>query len=81
MNKNITSTIKYIGVDDLTIKLFENQYIVPNGMSYNSYLIEDEKIAIMDTADARMTNEWKRARLSSVSPYGTGSRSTYRRSS
>lgn len=58
MNKNITSTIKYIGVDDLTIKLFENQYIVPNGISYNSYLIEDEKIAIMDTADARMTNEW-----------------------
>ena len=55
---DITSTVKYIGVDDLTIKLFENQYIVPNGMSYNSYLIEDEKIAIMDTSDARMSKEW-----------------------
>ena len=45
--------IKYIGVDDLDIDLFESQYIVPEGMSYNSYLIEDEKIAIMDTADRR----------------------------
>lgn len=53
MISNITPTIKYIGVDDLDIDLFESQYVVPNGVSYNSYLIEDEKIAIMDTADAR----------------------------
>ena len=52
-------TIKYIGVDDLDIDLFESQYVVPEGMSYNSYLIEDEKIAIMDTADRRKADEWK----------------------
>jgi flavorubredoxin len=52
-------SIKYIGVDDLDIDLFESQYIVPEGMSYNSYLIEDEKIAIMDTADRRKGDEWK----------------------
>ena len=51
--------IKYIGVDDLDIDLFESQYIVPEGMSYNSYLIEDEKIAIIDTADRRKGDEWK----------------------
>ena len=49
----ISDTIKYIGVDDLDIDLFESQYVVPEGMSYNSYLIEDEKIAVMDTADRR----------------------------
>ena len=49
----ISDTIKYIGVDDLDIDLFESQYVVPEGMSYNSYLIDDEKIAIMDTADRR----------------------------
>ena len=58
MVNNITPTIKYIGVDDLDIDLFESQYEVPNGMAYNSYLIEDEKIAIMDTADARKGKEW-----------------------
>lgn len=58
MISNITPTIKYIGVDDLDIDLFESQYVVPNGISYNSYLIEDEKIAIMDTADARKGKEW-----------------------
>ncbi|MCR5849323.1 MAG: FprA family A-type flavoprotein [Bacteroidaceae bacterium] len=52
-------SIKYIGVDDLDIDLFESQYVVPEGMSYNSYLIEDEKIAIMDTADRRKGEEWK----------------------
>ena len=52
-------SIKYIGVDDLDIDLFESQYVVPEGMSYNSYLIEDEKIAIMDTADRRKADEWK----------------------
>ena len=49
----------YIGVDDLDIDLFESQYVVPEGMSYNSYLIDDEKIAIMDTADRRKGEEWK----------------------
>ena len=55
----ISDTIKYIGVDDLDIDLFESQYVVPEGMSYNSYLIVDDKIAIMDTADRRKGDEWK----------------------
>ena len=59
MYTTISNTIKYIGVDDLDIDLFESQYVVPEGMSYNSYLIEDEKIAIMDTADRRKADEWK----------------------
>ncbi len=50
--------IKYIGVNDHDIDLFEGQYIVPNGMAYNSYIIEDEKIAIMDTVDAKFKDEW-----------------------
>ena len=54
----ITSSIKYVGVDDLDIDLFESQYIVPDGMAYNSYIILDEKVAIMDTADARKGAEW-----------------------
>ncbi|MBQ2413662.1 MAG: FprA family A-type flavoprotein [Rikenellaceae bacterium] len=58
MNKNITETIKYIGVDDLDLDLFESQYIIPNGISYNSYLIIDEKVAVMDTVDARKYDEW-----------------------
>ncbi|MBO5874909.1 MAG: MBL fold metallo-hydrolase [Alistipes sp.] len=58
MVKNITSDIKYIGVDDLDLDLFESQYIIPNGMAYNSYLIEDEKIAVMDSVDGRKKDEW-----------------------
>ena len=58
MISNVTKTIRYIGVDDTTIDLFESQYIVPNGISYNSYLITDEKIAIMDTVDRRKSDEW-----------------------
>ncbi|MCI7129675.1 MAG: MBL fold metallo-hydrolase [Lachnospiraceae bacterium] len=54
----ISENIIYIGADDKTIDLFESQYTVPNGVSYNSYLILDEKIAIMDTVDARATDEW-----------------------
>ena len=54
----ITDSIKYIGADDRDIDLFESQYIVPNGISYNSYLILDEKIAVMDTIDKRRTDEW-----------------------
>ena len=55
----IAPDVKYIGVDDLDIDLFEGQYDVPLGVSYNSYLIEDEKVAIMDTVDATKTQEWE----------------------
>lgn len=58
MKPEITNTIKYIGTDDKTIDLFESQYIVPNGISYNSYVIIDEKIAVMDSVDKRKTDEW-----------------------
>ena len=58
MDKMITNDIVYIGVDDTDLDLFESQYIIPNGISYNSYLIKDEKIAIMDTADNRKMDEW-----------------------
>ncbi len=58
MKVTISDAIRYIGVDDKEIDLFESQYIVPNGISYNSYLILDEKIAVMDTVDARKTEEW-----------------------
>ena len=54
----ITDSVKYIGTDDHDIDLFESQYVVPNGVSYNSYLIIDEKIAIMDTVDSRKLNDW-----------------------
>ena len=54
----ISDAIRYIGVEDTDIDLFESQYIVPNGVSYNSYVILDEKIAVMDTVDARKTTEW-----------------------
>jgi len=55
---NISKAIQYIGVDDTTLDLFESQYIIPNGVSYNSYVILDEKTAVMDTVDARKTEEW-----------------------
>ena len=58
MNKNITEFVKYIGADDTDLDLFESQYIIPNGISYNSYVILDEKIAVMDTIDQRKTDEW-----------------------
>lgn len=54
----ISDAVRYIGCDDRDIDLFESQYLVPNGVSYNSYLIVDEKIAIMDTVDARAAEEW-----------------------
>ena len=57
-NIGLTNDIYYIGVDDKTLDLFEGQYTIPNGISYNSYVIKDEKIAVMDTADKRVTNEW-----------------------
>ena len=54
----ITNDIKYVGVNDHQVDLFEGQYHVPHGMSYNSYVILDEKIAIMDTVDIHFTHEW-----------------------
>lgn len=57
--KEINESVKYIGVDDLALDLFEGQYEVPDGMAYNSYLISDEKIAVMDTADAAVADEWE----------------------
>ena len=55
---NITKDIRYVGVNDHKIDLFEGQYVVPNGMSYNSYVILDEKIAVMDAVDANFVEEW-----------------------
>ena len=54
----ITNDIFYVGVNDHNVDLFEGQYVVPNGMAYNSYVIMDEFIAVMDTVDARFTHEW-----------------------
>lgn len=56
--KNFSDSVKYIGADDKDLDLFESQYIVPNGVSYNSYVIIDDKIAVMDTIDERKTDEW-----------------------
>lgn len=57
-NITISDAVKYIGADDTTLDLFESQYNIPNGVSYNSYVIIDEKTAVMDTVDARKTDEW-----------------------
>lgn len=58
MMKNITDSVYYVGVDDKTLDLFEGQYVIPNGVSYNSYIIMDEKTAIMDMVDQRAAKEW-----------------------
>ena len=55
---HISDAIRYVGVDDTAIDLFESQYPVPNGVSYNSYVILDEKTAVMDTVDLRFVDEW-----------------------
>lgn len=60
MINEISKNIRYIGVDDLDIDLFESQYVVPEGMSYNSWIILDDKVAIMDTADKRKEEEWRK---------------------
>lgn len=60
MKVSITEKVKYIGVDDTTIDLFESQYVVPEGVSYNSYVILDEKVAVMDTVDKRGMEEWEK---------------------
>lgn len=54
----ITNDILYLGVNDHAIDIFESQYAVPNGMAYNSYLILDDQVAVMDTVDAHFTDEW-----------------------
>lgn len=58
MDKSITPDIKYVGVNDHKVDLFEGQYVVPNGMAYNSYVILDQKTAVMDTVDKNFTHEW-----------------------
>lgn len=58
MIQKITPAVTYIGADDTDLDLFESQYVIPNGISYNSYVITDEKIAVMDTIDRRKTDEW-----------------------
>jgi len=66
MSVTISDAVKYIGVDDTTIDLFESQYVVPEGVSYNSYMILDEKIAVMDTVDRRGTEEWEKNLLAAL---------------
>lgn len=66
MQVTITDTVKYIGVDDTTIDLFESQYVVPEGVSYNSYVILDEKVAVMDTVDKRGMKEWEENLLAAL---------------
>ena len=66
MKVTISDAVKYIGVDDKTIDLFESQYVVPEGVSYNSYLILDEKVALMDTVDARGMKEWEQNLLEAL---------------
>ena len=66
MNVKISDSIKYIGVDDTTLDLFESQYVIPEGISYNSYLILDEKIALMDTVDVRGKEEWEKNLLEAL---------------
>lgn len=66
MKVKITDEIRYMGVDDTDIDLFESQYIVPDGVSYNSYLIMDDKTVIMDTVDARKTAEWEKKLLETL---------------
>ena len=73
----VTNDIIYVGVNDHQTDLFEGQYAVPNGMAYNSYVIIDEKVAVVDTVDVKFTHEWLdnvgAAGLLDHSTYGTGS--------
>ena len=66
MQVTITDSVKYIGVDDTTLDLFESQYVIPEGVSYNSYAIIDEKIAVMDTVDKRGIEEWEHKLLATL---------------
>ena len=75
----ITKDIRYVGVNDHDVDLFEGQYVVPNGMAYNSYVILDEKIAVMDTVDARFGQEWRPpSGLPDRTAHGAGSFRQYR---
>ena len=58
MVKSITDSVIYVGCDDADLDLFESQYDVPNGMAYNSYVILDEKVCLMDTVDKRVSEQW-----------------------
>ncbi len=70
----LSESIRYVGADDLTLPLFENQYPVqPMGVSYNSYLILDEKVAVMDSVDARSADEWLAKLAHGDLPHGAGS--------
>lgn len=66
MNEKITENVKYIGVDDTSLDLFESQYVIPDGVSYNSYVIVDEKIAVVDTVDERGMDEWAQKLLAAL---------------
>lgn len=82
--EKVTQNIMNVGVNDREITLFEGQYVLEKGMAYNSYVILDEKVAIMDTVDPRVTEEWlknldevlgtRKSRLFDYSAHGTGSR-------
>ena len=69
----VTNDIIYVGVNDHQTDLFEGQYAVPNGMAYNSYVIRDEKVAVVDTVDVKFAHEWNKAGLPDHSTYGAGS--------
>lgn len=66
VTETVTDTVKYIGVDDLDLDLFESQYIVPDGVSYNSYVILDDKVAVMDTVDKRGMEQWEENLLNAL---------------
>lgn len=66
MKVTITDSVKYVGVDDTTLDLFESQYVIPDGISYNSYVILDDKIAVMDTVDKRGIKEWEENLLTAL---------------
>ena len=70
---NISQDIRYIGVNDHQVDLFEGQYIVPNGMAYNSYVIMDEKIAVMDTSEINFVDQW----LANLAPTLEGRKPDY----
>ena len=71
--RHVTETIKYIGCDDADIRLFESQYNVPEGMCYNSFVILDEKVAIMDTSDKRTLEQWKKNLTEALGNHRTAS--------
>ena len=73
----ITEDIIYAGVNDHQVDLFEGQYRVPNGMAYNSYVILDEKTAVMDTVDANFADGWQKTGLPDRTAYGAGSLCAY----